>query len=58
MRESEKSVENKEEYKTDPKAIGNIVFIFMIIMVLAIKSCYSVYYQSKVTKSKSLTETT
>ena len=58
MRESEKGVENKEEYKTDSKAIGNIVFIFMIIMVLAIKSCYSVYYQSKVTKSKSLTETT
>jgi len=58
MTENEKGGENKEEYKTDPKAIGNIVFIFMIIIVLAIKSCYSVYYQSKVTKSKSFTETT
>lgn len=57
MTENEKSGDNKEKYPTDPKAIGNIVFIFIIIMVLAIKSCYSVYYQSKVTKSKSLTET-
>ena len=32
---------------TFEEAVRNIVFIFIVIVILSVRSCYSVYYQSK-----------